>query len=410
MVAALDGNFALAQAMALDTAAGSAAANAALHQSAVDALVSFNEESAETMNVTSAATVGISISLMILLTIIGLAMSVFMGIWLGVFATSRPLMKLSATLRSGAIQISSASSQLSESAQDLANGATEQASGIEETSSSMEELASMVKQNLANSREESLLAEKASSASQEGNQDIVKMVESMNEIAKSSEEVGNVIKLIEDISFQTNILALNAAVEAARAGEAGMGFAVVADEVKNLANRSAEAAKDTARMIEDSIHKSADGLKLAQRVAEAFKGILANSNKLAEMSKEVESASVQQDTGINQVTKAMIQFDTVVQANASSAEESASSAEELAGQAASLMKIVSDLTKLVMGKEDTNDREAATYQIHHQTPSAARPAAPKPARLTPQTAAPRIKEIDPEKLIPFEDDEELKHS
>lgn len=389
-------------------------AQAVAHQTAVDNLVKNNEDSAKSNTDRLDAEVQLAEGIMLPATALGFLVSIFLAIWLGVWVVSRPLMRLSDTLQSGSEQIAAASNQLASSAQMISSGATEQASSVEETSASMEELSSMVKQNLSSSREASILAEKASVSSQEGFADMNKMVEAMKDIARSSGQVGKVIKLIEDISFQTNILALNAAVEAARAGEAGMGFAVVADEVKNLANRSADAAKETAQMIEDSIRKTEEGANLANRLAEGFKEIISNVQKMATMSKEVEISSTQQDTGINQVTQAIIQFDEVVQSNASTAEESASSAEELSSQAASLMKIVSDLTIIVNGQA-TQTQFVQPPRIHSRQ---ALPPKPLPASKRPGVPNrtivqnhPELKkrELSPDALIPFEDDEELKN-
>jgi methyl-accepting chemotaxis protein len=214
----------------------------------------------------------------------------------------------------------------------------------------MEELSSMVRQNLENARQASLLSEKAAEASQNGSEKMNEMLTAMTNISKSAEDIKNVIDVIDDIAFQTNMLALNAAVEAARAGEAGMGFAVVADEVKNLANRSSESAKETASMIKETLRNVEDGMTMSKDLAEIFKDILGNSKKVLEMNKEVETASGQQDEGIGQVNKALIQFDTVVQTNASSAEETAGAAEELQGQVGSLNEIVDSLYLIVSGK------------------------------------------------------------
>lgn len=260
---------------------------------------------------------------------------------------SRPVVEGIHSLADGATQLAMSSSQLANSAtqlttsagqiastsQEIANGAAEQASSIEETTSSMEELASMVRQNVDSAKEASILATKSSDSSTVGAAQMEKMLQSMQEIAKSADEIKDVVDVIEDIAFQTNMLALNAAVEAARAGEAGMGFAVVADEVKSLANRSAENAKETGKMIKVSVARTEEGLASAQKLAEVFKEILASSKKVNEMTKEIESASRQQDEGITQVNKAIVQFDAVVQANAASAEESASAAEETASAA-----------------------------------------------------------------------------
>ncbi|MCK5159279.1 MAG: hypothetical protein KAR08_08990 [Candidatus Heimdallarchaeota archaeon] len=313
---------------------------------------------------------------------------------------SKPLLKVTDTLKNSSSQIALASNQLSSSSQDIANGATEQASSIEETTSSMEELASMVRQNAGNSKEASILSDKASDASQDGYNKMETMLESMTEINKGSDQIRKVIKVIDDIAFQTNILALNAAVEAARAGEAGMGFAVVADEVKNLANRSAEAAKETSGMIEESIKKTGAGLEVATKLSEVFKEILTNIQKVTEMSKEVETASKQQDMGINQTNKAIIQLDEVVQSNASSAEEAASSSEELSSQAETLNDIVGQLVSLVTGKMEIGEHKLKLVEHKKKGVDIKK-------KRTQITQKAKRKEISPEKVIPFEEDEEF---
>lgn len=249
---------------------GTATVSGLALQAHVDKMVERNIEQAAELSDSNARAAKNAMIQLIVIIAVGFLVSIFLAIWLGVFTVARPLLLISNTLHGGSHQIAAASKQLSSTSQLIANGASEQASSIEETSASMEELASMVRQNLNNAREQNVLASKARDLGQDGFADMNKMVAAMTDIAKSSEKVGKVIKLIEDISFQTNILALNAAVEAARAGEAGMGFAVVADEVKNLANRSSEAAKETSEMIEDSIKKTEEGSIIANRLAESF--------------------------------------------------------------------------------------------------------------------------------------------
>lgn len=264
---------------------------------------------------------------------------------------NKPVNKIVKDLSAGSNQIGNASEQLSVSSQQIASGASEQASGLEETTSSMEELGSMIKQNVENARESNVIANKATEAAVQGSGHMDKLLVSMTEISKATEDIKTVIDVIDDIAFQTNMLALNAAVEAARAGEAGMGFAVVADEVKNLANRSAASAKETAQMIKTTLAKTDEGLTLSKELADIFKEILAGANKSIEMSKEVESASRQQDDGISQINKAVVQLDTVVQQNAAASEETASAAEELQSQVASLNDTIESLAELVFGSQ-----------------------------------------------------------
>lgn len=309
---------------------------------------------------------------------------------------SKPIFNLTKLLSSGSLEISSASEQLSRASQEISNGATEQAATIQETSASMEELSSMVKQNFENSQESSLLVVKTSEITENGYSEMENMLESMNAINKSSDDIKNVIDVIEDISFQTNMLALNAAVEAARAGEAGMGFAVVADEVKSLANRSSDNAKEISKMIKESIKRTEEGVEKAQKLSEIFKEILSNVKKVTEMSKEIELASKQQDIGIGQVNKAVIQFDSVVQSNAAGAEETASSAEELQSQVESLNEIVDSLITLVTGKK--NDVSSVDMKKNIKNIQIKEPNRDKKKLITVET---------PKKRISFENDEDF---
>jgi methyl-accepting chemotaxis protein len=350
----------------------------------------------------------LTITTLVILAVV-IALLIVLG-FLFARSISVPLGKITTTLSSGADQMTSASSQLATSSQEIAGGATEQASSIEETTSSMVELSSMVRQNLQNAKEASTLADRAASSSKDGFAQMEKMLESMKEINKSSGQISRVIKIIDDIAFQTNILALNAAVEAARAGEAGMGFAVVADEVKNLANRSAGAAKETSGMIEDSIRKTEEGLGIATRMADVFRDILDNSQKVSEMSKEVETASTQQDTGINQVNKAIVQFDEVVQANAGAAEETASSAEELQAQVDMLNTMVGELLFVVTGKDLENGRQRIEIGKRKTSGETRRSLAPVRAASSSWKKSETMKKNTAEKLIPFEEDEEFKNA
>jgi methyl-accepting chemotaxis protein len=176
------------------------------------------------------------------------------------------------------------------------------------------------------------------------------MMGAIDEIKKSSDRIAKIIKVIDDIAFQTNILALNAAVEAARAGEAGMGFAVVAEEVRNLAQRSAQAAKDTTEMIETNIELSVNGVEVAERVKNALKEITAQAKKVNELMDEIAAASQEQSQGIEQVNKAIVQVESITQQNATNSEETACASEELNTQAQTLREITRQLSILVNGK------------------------------------------------------------
>jgi methyl-accepting chemotaxis protein len=382
-------------------------------QPSIEELVKLVQQKAVTAYTTSTDTAQVAIILIIAAVFAGLALSLTIGIFIARSIT-KPVTRIVNGLSDSAGQIAISSSQLSSSSQEIANGAQEQASSIEETTASMEELSSMVKQNLATTRQASLISEKATDATQNGFDKMTAMLSAMNGISKSAEDIKNVIDVIDDIAFQTNMLALNAAVEAARAGEAGMGFAVVADEVKNLANRSSESAKETAAMIKETLKNVESGMTISNELSGIFKDILTNSKKVMEMNREVETASGQQDEGIDQVNKALIQLDAVVQANAAGAEETASAAEELQGQVTNVNDIMNDLYQIVTGKYYENSVADRTTPVHAPVQKQQKPAVAvrKNASLTakPVAAKPAAQKVSPapEHSISFEDDEEFK--
>jgi len=250
-------------------------------------------------------------------------------------------------LRDGAEQITNAASQVSSSSQSLAQGASEQAASLEETSASSEEINSMARKNTDNSRSTVQLLSQSHERVLLANGHLTSMEDSMMAISESSEKISKIIKVIDDIAFQTNILALNAAVEAARAGESGMGFAVVADEVRSLAQRSAQAAKDTAALIEDSIAKSIEGKGKVGQVAIAIRAVAEDSAKVKLMIDEVSLGSQEQSKGIEQISRSISQMEQVTQTTAASAEESAAAAEELNAQSQTMKDIVLRMQSLV---------------------------------------------------------------
>jgi methyl-accepting chemotaxis protein len=236
--------------------------------------------------------------------------------------------------------VSSASQQIASGSQNLAQGANEQASSLEEVSASLEEMASMTRQNADNALAAKNLANEADGNTRTGLDAMGKMSSAINKIKESSDQTAKIVKTIDEIAMQTNLLALNAAVEAARAGEAGRGFAVVAEEVRNLAQRSAQAAKNTADMIAESVRNAGDGVAIVDSVAVSLDKIAGSIRKVNDLIGEIAAASKEQSQGIKEVNEAVVQMDKVTQQNAANAEESASSSEELSSQAEELQGMV----------------------------------------------------------------------
>ena len=264
---------------------------------------------------------------------------------------NRPLQAAITSLLAGTSKVAAASSQISASSHELADGASEQAASLEETSSSLEEINSMTKRNADSAIEAKKLAANTRTSADAGASDMARMKEAMSAIKASSSEISRIVRTIEEIAFQTNILALNAAVEAARAGEAGAGFAIVAEEVRNLAQRSAQAAKESSERIEDSVSKSEHGVQISTKVASSLQQMVEFARKVDALVAEIATASNEQNEGISQVNSAVSQMDKVTQSNAAGAEESAGAAQELSAQAAELQRLVDDLRVLVGGSE-----------------------------------------------------------
>ncbi len=256
-------------------------------------------------------------------------------------------------LLGGAEQVAAASAELSAQSQQLAQGASEQAATIEETSASLEEVSSIIRNNTENARKADEIAKLAQGMADRGSVDMQAMSAAIGALKDSSQDIGKIVKTIDEIAFQTNILALNAAVEAARAGEAGMGFAVVADEVRSLAQRSAQAAQETTQKIAGAMVKTATGVSLSGKVAESFQDIAASVRQVVEMAGKVAGASARQTEGIGQINSAMGVMNQVTQSTAASAEESAAAAEQLNAQAYSVQSDVLELLSLVGGRSSS---------------------------------------------------------
>jgi methyl-accepting chemotaxis protein/methyl-accepting chemotaxis protein-1 (serine sensor receptor) len=288
------------------------------------------------------------------------------------------LKKVSWKIAESSVQIAGAAAQVASSSQSLAQGASEQAASLEQTSASAEEITSMTQKNAENSQTVAKLMSQTAERVGGANHALEQMVVSMRQIDTSSDKVSKIIKVIDEIAFQTNILALNAAVEAARAGEAGMGFAVVADEVRNLAQRSAQAAKDTAALIEESIGHSKEGITRLDQVAAAIQSITSSAGEVKTLVDEVNLGSQEQARGIEQIARAVAQMQQVTQKTAASAEESASASEEMSAQAESMKEFMGELQSLV-GSEGTQTMlpagKVAARRVPHSTSplEAARP-------------------------------------
>lgn len=297
--------------------------------------------------------------------------SVSGGDEIGIMAASfkdmqKNLIRTVSQVREASTQVSVAANQIAQGNQDFSQRITEQSASVEETASTMEEMASAVRQNADSAREANKLAGETRQSAEKGGSVMGDMIMAMSEINSSSKKISEIIDVIDEIAFQTNILALNAAVEAARAGEQGRGFAVVAVEVRNLAQRSATAAKEISTLIKDSVQKVGDGQQLANASKATLDEIIMQVKKVADLIGEMSAASQEQADGIEQVNKAISQMDQVTQQNASLVEEASATAEEMSAEARQLLDLV-EFFKTVSESEMGGGRVSRQASKGHDT-------------------------------------------
>lgn len=324
----------------------------AYRQTLIDLIKMQKDASKECFDATEAAT-RMANTLLIIIGLAALALMIALGAIIA-NAITKPIQQAIGELTTGSSEVSAASSQVEAASQSLAEGTTEQAASIQETSSTLEETSSMVQQNDENTKQAAIMAKQANLYAKNSTQEMSAMMKSMGDLKQSSNEIAKIIKVIDDIAFQTNILSLNAAVEAARAGDAGKGFAVVAEEVRNLAQRSAKAAKDTSSIIENNIELTENSAAVANHVNESLEQIDIQAKKVSELLDEISTATEEQTKGINEINKAIQQMEQVMQTNAANADESAAASKELSSQADNVNEIVGSLIRLVEGANALN--------------------------------------------------------
>lgn len=342
------------------------------------------------------------------LLLLGIVCSAITG-FLITRSITKPINAIIERLHLGSNEVSAASAQTAQSSTEMAEGASVQAASMEETSATLEELSAMADQNLSNARAASDISKEVQGATDQGRQAMAGMTDAINRIKKSSDETSHIIKTIDEIAFQTNLLALNAAVEAARAGDAGKGFAVVAEEVRNLAQRSAEAAKSTSALIVESTQNAVDGVKMTAEVSEILERIVEGIAQVGDLVQKVTGTSEEQAHGVGEITTVISQVDVITQSNAAKAEESASSSEELSAQAIELRVMVADLVALVEGGQGSQYGSESSQNAWSDdvgpTKSRGTVGTPRGPATAPQSRSAQAR--SPESVLPLTEDDFL---